>query len=114
PVWLGFLFSPSIGTMGAFIKILDKPRTTRQFFDIGVAGPLAGFVVAIIVLFIGFRTLPPPEHIYTLHPEYQIWGDDYADIVYDLDTVIYKKDLGHLEPHILNQLDDSLRFSTEL
>jgi hypothetical protein len=41
------------GTLGAFIRIRQPIRTKRQLFDIGIAGPLAGFVVAIPALFIG-------------------------------------------------------------
>jgi hypothetical protein len=41
------------GTMGAFIKIRAPIRTKRQLFDIGIAGPLAGFIVAVPVLFAG-------------------------------------------------------------
>jgi membrane-associated protease RseP (regulator of RpoE activity) len=39
-------------------------------FDIGVAGPLAGFVACIIVLVLGFLTLPGREYILALHPHY--------------------------------------------
>ena len=52
-----------IGTMGAIIRIKERINETRKLFDIGVAGPLAGFVVCIIVLLIGFSTLPEPEYI---------------------------------------------------
>jgi membrane-associated protease RseP (regulator of RpoE activity) len=41
------------GTLGAFIRIRQPIRTKRQLFDIGIAGPLAGFVVAIPAMFIG-------------------------------------------------------------
>jgi membrane-associated protease RseP (regulator of RpoE activity) len=41
------------GTLGAFIRIRQPIRTKRQLFDIGIAGPLAGFVVAIPALFLG-------------------------------------------------------------
>jgi membrane-associated protease RseP (regulator of RpoE activity) len=41
------------GTLGAFIRIRQPIRTKRQLFDIGIAGPLAGFAVAIPALFIG-------------------------------------------------------------
>lgn len=52
-----------IGTMGAIIRIKERINETKKLFDIGVAGPLAGFVVCIIVLLYGFMTLPEPEYI---------------------------------------------------
>ena len=48
----------SIGTMGAVIRLRSKVYSKKQNFDIGIAGPLAGFVMAIIVLVYGFATLP--------------------------------------------------------
>ena len=83
PLWLGFLPAPSIGTMGAFIRITGPIRSRLQFFDIGISGPLAGFVVALTVLFYGFTHLPPPEHIYSIHPEYEEFGLDYENHVYE-------------------------------
>jgi membrane-associated protease RseP (regulator of RpoE activity) len=41
------------GTMGAFIKIREPIPTKRMLFDIGIAGPIAGFIVAVPALFIG-------------------------------------------------------------
>jgi hypothetical protein len=41
------------GTLGAFIRIRQPIRTKRVLFDIGVAGPLAGFVVALPALIVG-------------------------------------------------------------
>lgn len=52
-----------IGTMGAVIRIKQKINDTRKMFDIGVAGPLAGFIVSLIVLLVGFATLPEPTYI---------------------------------------------------
>jgi membrane-associated protease RseP (regulator of RpoE activity) len=80
PMWLGI--ASSIGTMGAFIKIKDRIFSRKEFFDIGIAGPLAGFAVALPLLWYGFTHLPPPEHIYTIHPEYMVYGSQYADYVY--------------------------------
>ena len=45
-------FTP-LGTMGAAILMRGVPKNKRILFDIGVAGPIAGLVVAIPVLFYG-------------------------------------------------------------
>lgn len=47
------------GTFGAFIKIKSPIPTRRALFDIGVAGPLAGFVVIIPVALIAMLTVHP-------------------------------------------------------
>ena len=82
PLWLGWLGGPSIGTMGAFIRINSPLRTRRQVFDIGIAGPLAGFALALGVLWYGFTHLPPREYIFSVHPEYAQYGADYDKYVY--------------------------------
>ncbi|MCS6968111.1 MAG: site-2 protease family protein [Cytophagales bacterium] len=83
PMWLGFLGLPtSIGTLGAFIRIRSRIRTTQQYFDVGIAGPLAGFVVAIGVLWYGFANLPPIEYIFTIHPEYRQFGVRFYEQAY--------------------------------
>ena len=41
------------GTMGAFIRIREQIPSKKMLFDIGIAGPIAGFVVAVPALFIG-------------------------------------------------------------
>jgi membrane-associated protease RseP (regulator of RpoE activity) len=46
------------GTLGAFIKIREPIPTKRMLFDIGVAGPLAGFVFAVPALFAGILMSP--------------------------------------------------------
>jgi membrane-associated protease RseP (regulator of RpoE activity) len=47
------------GTFGAFIKIKSPIPSRRALFDIGVAGPLAGFVVALPVALVGILTAQP-------------------------------------------------------
>jgi membrane-associated protease RseP (regulator of RpoE activity) len=44
---------PLTGTLGAFIRIRQMIPGKRQLFDIGIAGPIAGFVVAVPLLLIG-------------------------------------------------------------
>ena len=46
------LLSP-LGTFGAFIMMRGIPKNKRVLFDVGVAGPIAGLVIAVPVLFIG-------------------------------------------------------------
>jgi membrane-associated protease RseP (regulator of RpoE activity) len=50
------------GTLGAFIKIKSPIPSRRALFDIGVAGPLAGFLIIIPVACIALltATLAPP------------------------------------------------------
>ena len=57
------LISP-LGTLGAFIAMRGIPKNKRVLFDVGVAGPIAGLVIAIPVLFIGLSLshLGPVEH----------------------------------------------------
>jgi membrane-associated protease RseP (regulator of RpoE activity) len=47
------------GTFGAFIKILSPMPSRRAVFDIGVAGPIAGFVALIPIAIAGLLTLEP-------------------------------------------------------
>jgi membrane-associated protease RseP (regulator of RpoE activity) len=49
-----FLPAPTqIGTFGAFIRIRSPIYTRRALFDVGVAGPLAGFVLLLPAMAIG-------------------------------------------------------------
>ena len=48
------------GTFGAFIKIRSAIPSRRALFDIGLAGPLAGFVVALPIAVVGVLIVGPP------------------------------------------------------
>jgi membrane-associated protease RseP (regulator of RpoE activity) len=56
---------PMFGTFGAVIKIKEPITSRRALFDIGIAGPLAGFAfalpAAIIGLAIARAALPSPD-----------------------------------------------------
>lgn len=52
PYFIPFPFSP-FGTMGAFIQLKEPPKNKRILLDIGLAGPLAGLVVAVPIMFLG-------------------------------------------------------------
>lgn len=47
------------GTFGAFIRMKSVVPSRRALFDIGLAGPLAGFVVMLPIAFVGVLTLEP-------------------------------------------------------
>ena len=52
------------GTVGAVIRIRQPIRSKPVLFDVGVAGPIAGFVVAVPALFLGLylsRVVPLPD-----------------------------------------------------
>ncbi len=50
-----FIPAPTlIGTMGAFIRIKSPIRSRQALFDIGIAGPIAGFMAAHSISF--YRT----------------------------------------------------------
>jgi len=59
-----FIPAPTlIGTLGAFIRIRSRIRSRDALFDIGIGGPLAGFIVAVPVMFVGLllsRAAPVP------------------------------------------------------
>ena len=114
PLWLGFLGSMSLGTMGAFIRIRQRISSISQTFDIGIAGPLAGFAVAVVVLFYGFTHLPPKEYVFDIHPEYELFGDNYEDIVYSKDTFFLKSDLAKIAPtHAVRFEQDTIFMNQE-
>ena len=53
------------GTLGAFIRIREPIPYKRWLFDIGIAGPIAGFLVAVPALFIGISM----SHVVPLRAE---------------------------------------------
>jgi len=62
-----FLPAPILtGTLGAFIRIREPIPTKRMLFDIGIAGPIAGFVVAVPALFIGLSM----SHVVPIPPDF--------------------------------------------
>ncbi len=61
-----FIPAPTIiGTMGAFIRIRAPIVSRRALFDVGISGPLVGFLVALPVLTGGMMVskLVPASHV---------------------------------------------------
>jgi membrane-associated protease RseP (regulator of RpoE activity) len=56
PIFLPLPISP-VGTLGAVIVMDSRSANRREIFDIGIAGPIAGLVVALPIMWIGVQQL---------------------------------------------------------
>jgi membrane-associated protease RseP (regulator of RpoE activity) len=76
PYFIPFPFS-AFGTMGAFIQMKQIPRNRNHLLDIGLAGPVAGFIVAVPVLLIGLglSTVGPIPTSFPAGQGFQIEGN---------------------------------------
>jgi membrane-associated protease RseP (regulator of RpoE activity) len=89
PLWIGV--GLSFGSMGALIRIKQQILSRSTYFDIGIAGPLSGFVVALIILIYGFTHLPELDYLFKFNPSYAQYGNEYAKYVYqDIDFGLFK------------------------
>ncbi|MCX8111223.1 MAG: site-2 protease family protein [Syntrophorhabdaceae bacterium] len=64
PYFIPFPLSP-FGTFGAIIKMKGTMQNKRALFDIGVGGPIAGFVVSLPFIYVGIKLSqvgPVPAH----------------------------------------------------
>ena len=61
-----FIPSPliGIGTLGAVISIREPISNRIKLFDVGASGPLAGFIMVLVLLFWAMGTLPSPEYMF--------------------------------------------------
>ena len=56
-------FFPIIGTFGAFIRIKSPIYRKRVLLHIGAAGPIAGFVVSVFMILLGYMIIPNQEYV---------------------------------------------------
>lgn len=70
----------TFGTLGAVIRIRQPIPSIPKLFDVGAAGPVAGFVVALGLLLYAFVTLPPPSYMFDLlgHESLQQFIEQYG------------------------------------
>ncbi|HEY8402286.1 MAG TPA: site-2 protease family protein, partial [Cytophagaceae bacterium] len=104
PLYIPFMMN--IGTAGAFIQMKSRMESKKMVFDIGIAGPLAGFVVALGVLIYGFTNLPPKEYIFQVHPEYAELGVDYEKKAF---TYEFQKEQEY-QRFLIAQKNDSITY----
>jgi membrane-associated protease RseP (regulator of RpoE activity) len=92
-----------LGTLGAFIRLRSAIFDRRTLFDIGVAGPIAGAIIAIPVLFAGLllskatAVLPPVAFAH----QFLLWGP-YP--IYLGDSLLLSALRAILAPHGVLQL----------
>ncbi len=88
PVIPGFI---NFGTFGAVIKTKSSIDTKRALFDIGISGPIFGFIASVIILIYGFSNLPSVDYILTIHPDYFSGhsGKDSIALVFG-ENILYK------------------------
>jgi membrane-associated protease RseP (regulator of RpoE activity) len=60
----------NFGTFGAVIRTKTVVPSKKVMFDIGVAGPIAGFFASLLVLAYGFLHLPSSDFILAIHTDY--------------------------------------------
>ncbi|MEP7212679.1 MAG: site-2 protease family protein [Acidobacteriota bacterium] len=80
------------GTFGAFIKIKSPMPSRRAVFDIGVAGPIAGFIALIPVAIIGVATMQPASIAQTTAPGGIVFTDP---LLMKLIAAVFNVDLAY-------------------
>ena len=60
----------NFGTMGAVIRTRQRIYSRKAMFDIGIAGPLSGFAICLVILIYGFMNVPGVDYILSIHPDY--------------------------------------------
>lgn len=94
---------PPIGTLGAFIRLKEPVPDRRKLFDIGVAGPLAGFILAVPLLFYGLSTSP----VIVPQPTPGGWVEGNSLLYYSAKLITFGKALPNAltgEDVLMNQI----------
>jgi len=88
-----FLPAPTIiGTFGAFIKMRSPVKRRRALVEIGAAGPIAGFLIAVPALFIGL-------HLSTVTPKSAELGIQLGE------SILMKIATAIIYPGLSDQMD---------
>jgi membrane-associated protease RseP (regulator of RpoE activity) len=92
-----FIPFPSLaGTMGAFIRIRSAIRSRTALFDIGIAGPIAGFVPAVAALFVGLG-LSKPNPSFLVPPDIEFGHPSIFDAAHRILALLSRAPV-HLLP----------------
>ena len=74
-----FIPAFNIGTLGAFIKIRSPIPDKKALFDVGVAGPIAGLIVSLFFLILGFSLLPDLDGVKDYVTQIHGWSESGKD-----------------------------------
>ncbi len=96
-----FLFLNPFGTMGAVIKMKSPTHSRKSLFDIGIAGPISGWIVTFFILIYGYLNLPSIEYLYEIHPEYETSGIPLSGLTFghNLVTLTLEKLVHIIQPN---------------
>ena len=74
PFFIPFPFLNPFGTMGAIIQMRGYIPSRKALFDIGAAGPIAGFILSVPAIYFGMKwsTIVPSSEV---GPQYLILGE---------------------------------------
>ncbi|MCY4001905.1 MAG: site-2 protease family protein [Bacteroidetes bacterium] len=61
-----------IGTLGAVITIRQPISNLTKLFDLGASGPIAGFILVVVMLIAAMISLPSPEYLFGVDGHYSI------------------------------------------
>jgi membrane-associated protease RseP (regulator of RpoE activity) len=80
----------NFGTMGAVIRTRSRIYSRKAMFDIGIAGPLTGFVACIAILIYGFTNVPGIDYVLSIHPNYleSDYGQNTISMVFG-DSILF-------------------------
>jgi membrane-associated protease RseP (regulator of RpoE activity) len=80
----------NFGTMGAVIRTRSRIFSRKVMFDIGIAGPLTGFVACIGILIYGFTNVPGIDYVLSIHPNYleSDYGQNTINMVFG-DSILF-------------------------
>jgi len=107
PYFIPFPILPGMlnfGTLGAVIRTKTPVPSRKAIFDIGVSGPIVGFIMSILVLVYGFTHLPARDYILQIHPNYNfatntVPGSDGIPLAFG-NTILFRMlELIFTNPH---------------
>jgi membrane-associated protease RseP (regulator of RpoE activity) len=80
----------NFGTMGAVIRTRSRIYSRKAMFDIGIAGPLTGFIACIGILIYGFTNVPGIDYVLSIHPNYleSDYGQNTISMVFG-DSILF-------------------------